>query len=837
MAIQDYIITGGKYGTYNHYQLLLKKLNQERPDIQISVLKFSGSEAISQIPRYEIEFTSSTPDIPAHLLINYTAQLLMYPDGKPWEKLKPRIIPGIITQFRQCNTSADETRYIAVLEHKMARMAQGHNSAVFLNDSIISLTENTFGDYLIDKLSFVFKLTDRYPQRDFMLQFEESDYDHVSRRLADSGVSFYRQYDEENDEDVIVLTDHSGGWIKGPAIPFRHPSGLFDGGQESVWDITVNRQAVPKRVRTNDDNYLQAQSDMKSEVKTHEDFRALWATDYRWAEHYPDAGKEYEEQPGQGIWYAKRRQERHLSELVTFEGKCNCMDLRPGMRITITGKTFADAPDGLLIVSTHCKNVARDTAYFVTFTAVPWNSRFTYRPPLLLWPQMSGTLPARVSSEEENDTYSYIDNQGRYRIRFDLDLKEWKKGFESGWVRLAKPYAGDTYGFHWPLLDGTGVLIAFENSDGDRPYIAHVMHDSTHPDHVAQQNHKRNVLRTPSGNKMRMDDTRGKEHIKLSTPNNDRSQLNLGNLVDQNRKLRGEGAELRTGGWAAVRAAKGVLLTSEAQPKAQGKQLDMAATIAQLEKALALAKTLEQTANIAQSSPVSTATQQQLSAALTSLQQPGIVVHGEAGIAQTTPESLQHSAGKNLLATAGQDASFSVFRQFSIAVGQMFSVFAHKMGIKLIAAAGKIQIQAQKDQMELTSFADMQLTSSNGRIVLNAKQELLLMCGGAGIRIKDGVIEELGPTRIVQKTPNLIYQGGESISQAMPSFNEGTFGLKYRLHRKGDPSHILKNQKFRIHRQDGSVQEGITDESGESSLLTMNELEKATVELLKGEAS
>lgn len=111
------------------------------------------------------------------------------------------------------------------------------------------------------------------------------------------------------------------------------------------------------------------------------------------------------------------------------------------------------------------------------------------------------------------------------------------------------------------------------------------------------------------------------------------------------------------------------------------------------------------------------------------------------------------------------------------------------------------------------------------------------MCGGAGIRIKDGVLEQLGPTRIVQKTPNLIYQGGESISQAMPSFNEGTFGLKYRLHRKGDPSHILKNQKFRIHRQDGSVQEGITDESGESSLLTMNELEKATVELLKGEAS
>lgn len=241
MAIQDYIIAGGKYGTYNHYQLLLKKLNQERPDIHISVLKFSGSEAISQIPRYEIEFTSATPDIPANLLINYSAQLLMYPDGKPYEKLKPRIIPGIITRFRQCNTSADETRYVAVLEHKMARMAQGRNSAVFLNDSIISLTENTFGDYLIDKLSFVFKLTDRYPPRDFMLQYGESDYDHVSRRLADSGVSFYRQYDEENDEDVIVLTDHSGGWIKGPANQYSDATAY----PAPATDRTGNGATVP----------------------------------------------------------------------------------------------------------------------------------------------------------------------------------------------------------------------------------------------------------------------------------------------------------------------------------------------------------------------------------------------------------------------------------------------------------------------------------------------------------------------------------------------------------------------------------------------------------------
>ncbi|KEY56974.1 type VI secretion system Vgr family protein [Serratia sp. DD3] len=833
MGIVDYIIESGKYGAYNHYQLRLKKLNRERPDIQISVLKFSGTEALSQIPRYEIEFTSATADIPANLLINYSAELLMYPDGKPFQKLTPRIIPGIITQFRQCNTSADETRYVAVLEHKMARMAQGRNSAVFLNDSIISMTENTFGNHLIDKLGFAFKLNTQYPLHDFFIQYQESDYTHVARRLADAGVTFYRQYDEESNEDVIVLTDHSRGWISGPTIPYRHPAGLFDGGQESVWDMQVNRSAIPKQVGVNDDNYRDAQSDMKAAVTTSEEYRALRASDNRWAEHYPEAGKAYQEQPGQGIWYADIRKQRHLSRLITFEGKSNCMALRPGMIITTPGKVWPDAPDGLLVVSTSCKNIARDSAYFITFNAIPWSANTTWRPEELPWPTVSGNLPARVSSTDENDIYSHIDEQGRYRIRFDLDQGEWQKGFESCWVRLAKPYAGGEYGFHWPLLDGTGVMVGFESGDIDRPFIAHVMHDSRHEDHVTQQNHKRNILLTPAKNTLLMDDWREHEFIKLSTPHSGLSELNLGHLVDKQQNLRGEGSELRTDAHLAVRGAKGVLLTSEASPKAEGQQLDMAATIKQLEKALALAKTLEQTAQTADASPVSTSTQQALATALHTLKEPGVVMHGEAGIAQTTPQSLQQTAGENLIATAGQDASFSVFRQFSVAAGQMVSLFAHKLGLKLIAAAGRVQIQAQKDQMELTSFADMQISSTNGRIVLNAKEELLLMCGGAGIRIKNGVIEELGPTRIVQKTPNLVYQGGESVNQAMPSFNKGEFVRRYILHADGDPEQVLKNQAFRIHRKDGSVLEGVTDELGQSPLLTMNELEKVALEIIR----
>ncbi|MCO6523792.1 MAG: hypothetical protein J6562_02070 [Candidatus Schmidhempelia sp.] len=64
-------------------------------------------------------------------------------------------------------------------------------------------------------------------------------------------------------------------------------------------------------------------------------------------------------------------------------------------------------------------------------------------------PKISGTLPARVTSPD-NDTYGYIDIQGRYRVKFNFDLSDWKHGEESLWLRLAKSYTGDTMAFTFP---------------------------------------------------------------------------------------------------------------------------------------------------------------------------------------------------------------------------------------------------------------------------------------------------------------------------------------------------------------------------------------------------
>ncbi|WP_277978499.1 type VI secretion system Vgr family protein, partial [Pantoea endophytica] len=139
---------------------------------------------------------------------------------------------------------------------------------------------------------------------------------------------------------------------------------------------------------------------------------------------------------------------------------------------------------------------------------------------------------------------------------------------------------------HLPLLAGTEVAIGFEHGNPDRPYIAGVLHDSSRADHVTIRNYRRNVLRTPSNNKLRLDDTRGQEHIKLSTEYGGKSQLNLGHLVDGERQARGEGFELRTDSWGAIRASKGLFISADGQSGARGKQRDMQPVLSRLSAAL-----------------------------------------------------------------------------------------------------------------------------------------------------------------------------------------------------------------------------------------------------------
>ena len=796
---------------HSHHKLKIRGLKSP-----VDVLTFTGHEQLSSPFRYDIQFTSSDKAIaPESVLMQDGAFSLTAPpvQGMPVQTAL-RTLHGVITGFKHLSSSQDEARYEVRLEPRMALLTRSRQNAIYQNQTVPKIVEKILRErHQMRGQDFVFNLKSEYPAREQVMQYGEDDLTFVSRLLSEVGIWFRFATDARLKIEVIEFYDDQSGYERGLTLPLRHPSGLFDGETEAVWGLNTAYSVVEKNVTTRDYNYRTATAEMMTEQH---DATGGDNTTYGEAYHYADnfLQKGDKEAAESGAFYARIRHERYLNEQAILKGQSTSSLLMPGLEIRVQGD---DAPavfrKGVLITGVTA-SAARDRSYELTFTAIPYSERYGYRPALIPRPVMAGTLPARVTSTVKNDIYAHIDKDGRYRVNLDFDRDAWKPGYESLWVRQSRPYAGDTYGLHLPLLAGTEVSIAFEEGNPDRPYIAGVKHDSAHTDHVTIQNYKRNVLRTPANNKIRLDDERGKEHIKVSTEYGGKSQLNLGHLVDAGKQQRGEGFELRTDMWGAVRAKKGIFISADAQDKAQGQVLDMTDALAQLREAQSLVEALCSATEVAKAELADLQTQKvMMSEALEELKKSAMLLSAPEGIAQVTPKSLQLSAGENIISTSGKNSDFSVLKKFTVAAGETVSLFAQKLGIKIFAGKGKVEIQAQGDEMLLDALKDIRISSSEGRILISAKNEIILTSGGGYIRIGDGTVECAAPDKIIERGAVWQKFSGQSISQAMQQWDSADFAVTPEIlwQQTGKPA---KNQKVQVTRGDGSVVEMTTDEQG-----------------------
>lgn len=816
-----------------HHKLKIRGLKSP-----VDVLTFTGHEQLSSPFRYDIEFTSIDKAIePESVLMQDGAFSLSAPpvQGMPVQ-VPLRTLHGVITGFKHLSSSQDEARYEVRLEPRMALLTRSRQNAIYQNQTVPQIVEKILRErHQMRGQDFVFNLKSEYPSREQVMQYGEDDLTFVSRLLSEVGIWFRFATDARLKIEVVEFYDDQSGYERGLTLPLRHPSGLFDGETEAVWGLNTAYSVVEKSVTTRDYNYRTATAEMMTEQH---DATGGDNTNYGEAYHYADnfLQKGDKEAAESGAFYARIRHERYLNEQAILKGQSTSSLLMPGLEIKVQGD---DAPavfrKGVLITGVTA-SAARDRSYELTFTAIPYSERYGYRPALIPCPVMAGTLPARVTSTVKNDIYAHIDKDGRYRVNLDFDRDTWKPGYESLWVRQSRPYAGDTYGLHLPLLAGTEVSIAFEEGNPDRPYIAGVKHDSAHTDHVTIQNYKRNVLRTPANNKIRLDDERGKEHIKVSTEYGGKSQLNLGHLVDAGKQQRGEGFELRTDLWGAVRAKKGIFISADAQDKAQGQVREMAPAMAILDGAQSQMKSLSTDAQTANADPADLSSQiALLQQSVKDLTQAAILLSAPKGVAIASGEHLQLAASKNLIANAGNHADIGVMKNMFIGVGQALSVFVRKAGIKLFANKGAISVQAQNDLMELLAQKSIEITSTEDEIKITAKKKITLNGGGSYIRLDACGIEAgtqgeynvkagyYGRKPKAKLTPELM---------AFPVIKSEDFNQSFILldENTGQP---LINWPYELELESGLKMSGITDENGNTELISSDKEEVVNISVFE----
>ncbi|APR34945.1 type VI secretion system Vgr family protein [Paraburkholderia sp. SOS3] len=724
--------------THSHRQYRLD-IPQTPSAEKADIYSFEGERAIGEPSRYVIRFTHPNHELSRADYLNKPASLVIQPRHDPLQTREPepeRRVQGVITRFTQRQSSPDETTYEVVLESRLALLRNAPKCRFFLDATLPEIIEKILREHQFDMLiaRFDFTLYRQYRKHAFVMQWEEDDLTFITRLCRRSGIWFVCE--EGKRCEVVRFADDLTHYRRDPnlTVPYLEYSGMNSNGAQSVHTLKMHAKTIPTRYAVRAYNYRQAFKPVESTNLIRDD-RTTYGETYTWGTAHLNNEEAQQE--------ALLRREAALASQVIYEGKGDMLDLAPASVIKLSNRELPDAKHGLLAVRVKC-SASRSSSYQVEFTAIPCDR--LYRLPLMehTWPRIHGTITGTIASPGDYKE-PYIDENGEYIVNLHLDRDQRVPGLNSCPMRLAKPFAGaDETGFHFGLVERTEVTVGFHHGNPDMPYISQVLHNSRAPDPIVSKRrwNSRSTLRTRSNNTVEFEDWPDEEHIKVATEQG-KSQLNLGYTVDRNRKFRGEGFELRTDLKGCLRAGGGMLLSADMQERAIGEQTDMEAALNHFRTTLAQAQALADTARAAQAEIADVKAENQwLKEELADLKKAVIALSAPDGIGLSTPSRVLVAAGKDISAATSSAFNVSAMKNVVVAAGGMLSVFVHRLGMKFFASRGNIEIQAQSDEIKIASNKDTTITSSNGSVVIEAKEQLILKCGDSYISLTPSDIED-----------------------------------------------------------------------------------------------
>ncbi|RQR42336.1 type VI secretion system Vgr family protein [Burkholderia sp. Bp9142] len=773
----------------------------------LSIMSFVLDERLGEPYRIEVTLTSPVSLARADYL-NRPATFTIEPPGTNGPTDAVRRFAGCITAFGQIRKTRDFVSYRIVVEPFVARLRLVEATRIYQQQSVPEIIESILRRHEFRAHQFSFKLRHAYPRLAFRMQYRMSDWAYIRLLMEQTGLFCFFRAGQHGDE--LHFGDDVDAYSYRPqiTIPYREASGL-ESGHEAVLSLESLSETIPRSIKVADYNPEKADDRFNAEANIARDDPTTWGASYVYGTHHPDGDEARRE--------AQLRHEAALAWQVTYSGKSSVVDFAPGL-VAKLDEQPADAPHGIVIVSVRHAG-GRDASYINTFDAIPCGRPFRLKLDERRWPTIAGTLSARVTTPDASP-YAHLTSEGCYTVRFDFDFDTWPAGGECVPLRLAKPFAGSHQtGFHFPLLADTEVAVAFAGGNPNRPYIAHAQHHSQAVDLVTSRDgfNTRNVIRTRANNKLRFEDRKGREGIKLSTDFGGKTQINLGHLVDRRKEARGDGFEVRTDERGVLRAGKGLFLSADAQSNAGGHAFDMTVARQQLDAARSRMRSLTDAVEKARATVAACEAQQALlDAQVRDLEAAVLLASAPHGVAVTSGEHMQLAAGGHLFTTTGGNADAAIGGNYTVAAGNAVSLYAHAQGMKLYAGAGKVDVQAQADALELTALKGVTIASTSDAVTLNARKALVLMCGGAYIKLEGGLVE-IGSAAEIRLNGPLNAGPSATRRQALPLMpeQEKTGIQLWHAYPNGEP---VRNAPYRVTFPDGSWREGRLDANGRGTV-------------------
>ncbi|MFM0170766.1 type VI secretion system Vgr family protein [Paraburkholderia sediminicola] len=723
-----------------------------------------------------------------------------------------RTISGIISKVELTGADDRHVYYRLVVRPTLWLTTKTSRSRIFQNRSVLDITSDVLRDYpiLYDMKVSAFRLKNGYPERDFVRQMWESDFDFLTRLWREWGLYYFE------DNNRLVFCDAPG--VHRPhgnaydSIRYHAPSaGRID--EEYIYRLNSSRRITAAKVSVVDYDYTRARQNLPEE---HDAFGDLHRAEERhWGDYsQPLAGAMgLSGQPNSYLeearYLAGVRAYALYSRNERLRGRGNLLGLKTGRTFRLTDHPEPAINAEYLVVSTTVDifSVSETTVS----AGMPDQRRYQCVTDFVLQPtdrffKNGPKKKPRCHAETAvvvgpKDRTTWVDAYGRVKISYLWDLDRPKDENASCWVRVSSPWQGDSFGTIYVPRIGEEVTVNYHEGDPDKPYIAdRMVNRFRQPPWKLPANHALSGTRTRDldglqANQIVADDTPGKLQVQVSS-DYAQSRLVLGynTHIDGNdgrKEERGQGWELATDSWGALRANRGMVISTETRAGATAPVKDMGETGQRLTQARELH---EDMADVARQHNAQQDDTNQRDAigdikAQTSairgdakadgnpfpeLARPDMVLASAAGIGMTAAQSTHIASRYDLAVTTGRDVSIASGRSLFAAVRGAVSLFAYQLGMRLIAAKGKVEVQAQSDEMALTALKDVTITSTNGRVVVTAAKEVWIGAGGSYIQINGSGIINGSPGPILERTASWDVPGPDARIPSFAPFGSGT---------------------------------------------------------------
>ncbi len=489
-------------------------------DESLVVRGFEGQESLSDSVwrcepcygfRYQVDLASALSNLTAEQFVDQTAHLTILRDGQVVQQIN-----GIVRQLSKGDTGHRHTFYSLTLVPALERLSLRSNSRIFQQQSVPEIISILLQEMGIEDYAFALKR--ECAQREFCVQYRETDLQFLHRIAAEEGLVYSHLHEAQ--KHTLLFTDSSDSQ---PKLAKPVPYNALAGGEINlpyVVDLQFKTTAQVSHTELKDYSFKKPAYGFTQRTQGKD--IAYQQPNY---EHFDAPGRYKDDANGKA--FSQIRLEYLRRDALLADAKSDEPLLLAGVRFDLQDHLdHAMNRDWLVVQANHQGTQPQALQEEGGSGATTYSNQLKLIPAHITWrarpcakPQVDGPMIATVVGPQGEEIY--CDNFGRVKVHFPWDRYSSSNEKSSCWVRVAQEWAGSQYGSMAIPRVGHEVIVSFLNGDPDQPIITGRTYHATNTAPYALPDHKtKTVLRTETHqgqgyNELSFEDQAGSEQILL----------------------------------------------------------------------------------------------------------------------------------------------------------------------------------------------------------------------------------------------------------------------------------------------------------------------------------